>query len=473
MKRLSAQDAGFLAAERRTMPMHVGGLQLFSYPEGADEGLLRQILTDMHNTKAFRYPYDRKLKYPPGGLGMPSWIKDPDFDVDYHMRHSALPKPGRYRELFVLISRLHGTLLDRNRPLWEAHVIEGLESGQFAIYGKMHHALIDGIAGMRLLQSSLSEDPDERGMPHPWQARPEKKQSRKKKGGGSLMTAAAAAAQQLQNQVGALPGATKALGKAFLTLRDEQSKLGLPFQAPHSAINGKITAARRFVAQSYSLQRIRTVCDAYDCTINDVVLAMSGGALRSYLLEFADLPKKPLIAMAPVSVRPASGADAGGNAVSAILANLGTHVADPEQRMRIVRASMAEGKTMLSQLSFDQIMLYTMMTSIPVMVPALLGFADKLPPGFNVVISNVPGPKKRLYWNGAPMDGMYAISIVMHGVALNITITSYVDSLDFGITACRDSVPHVQRLIDYLEDALTELEQAAGIGGKKKRKRKS
>lgn len=457
MRRLSPADAAFLYGESRATPMHVGGLHLYRPPDGEPaEVFARRLHAELLATPAFRKPFDQKLAWPLIGFGLPAWTDDPDFDVDYHVRHSALPAPGRYRELFVLASRLHGSLLDRTRPLWETHLIEGLESGQFALYTKMHHAMVDGMAAMRLLQSSLTEDPDDRGHPHMLAARPAR--TRRPPDRLSLR----AAAEHLQNSLGVIPGIARSLSAMAHAARvDGDAAMGLPYRAPRSPLNLRISGARRVVAQSYPLDRIKAVGQAFDATVNDVVLAMSAGALRRYLQELGGLPDRPLTAMTPVSVRPADGEELG-NAVSAVICNLGTEIADPAARMRAICASMAEGKVMLKGMTYHQIMGYTMFVFGPLVAPALFDVRQLLRPAFNVVISNVPGPRKPLYWRGAKLEGMYPISIVIHGMAVNVTVTSYVDSLDFGITACRRSVPSVQRLIDYLADALAELENAAG-----------
>lgn len=459
MKRLSPADAAFLYGESRATPMHVGGLHLYRPPEGESaEDFVRAMHAELVATSAFRKPFDQKLVWPRLGLGLPGWVDDPDFDIDYHIRHSALPEPGRYRELFVLASRLHGSLLDRTRPLWETHLIEGLESGQFALYTKIHHAVVDGVAAMRLLQSSLTEDPDDRSQPHMFAARPMRERARREPDRHSLY----AAAEHLQNSLGVIPGITRSLSAMARAARaGGDSAMGLPYRAPRSPLNVCISGARRVVAQSYPLDRIKAVGRAFDTTVNDVVLAMSAGALRRYLGEIGGLPEQPLTAMTPVSVRPADGGELG-NAVSAVICNLGTELADPADRMRAIHASMAEGKALLKGMTYHQIMGYTIFVLGPLIAPALFDVKQMLRPVFNVVVSNVPGPRRPLYWHGAKLEGMYPMSIVIHGMAVNITVTSYVDSLDFGITACRRSVPSVQRLIDYLEDALAELENAAG-----------
>jgi diacylglycerol O-acyltransferase len=433
---------------------------LLSPPKDFSENGMQELYREAVAPGEFQRPFNEKLVHPPSRLGMPHWEEDKDFDIEYHVRHSALPRPGRYRELFVLVSRLHGTLLDRSRPLWEWHLIEGLSTGQFAIYAKFHHSLIDGVAGMRLLQRAMVEDPSERGVPFVWQKQPPRQ--KRSKPGGSSEKAEMTLAEMLQSQVGIVPGVARAISRTLGSLqRPADSRMALPFEAPRSAINTRITGARRFVAQSYSMERIGKVKDAFDGTVNDVILAMCSSALRRYLEEYGGgVPDKPLIAMAPVSVRTAD-ADDFGNAVTAIFVNLATHLSDPMKRLQTIQASIADGKSLIKELSFSETMLYTGLLATPAFAPTMIGLGPQIP-AINVVISNVPGPKKPLFWNGAPLDGMYPVSIVIDGMAVNITVTSYAGSLDFGIVACRRSVPRVQRIIDFLEEGLAELEVAAG-----------
>jgi len=459
MRPLSPLDAGFLSVESREMPMHVGSLLLFRPPPEAEPGYLRDLYADFVAPREYRAPFNQKLTHPLARVGMPHWGEDDAFDIEYHMRHSALPSPGRYRELFVLVSRLHGTLLDRSRALWEIYLIEGLKSGQFALYAKFHHGLIDGIAGMRLLQSSLSKDPEARHVPYAWTKAAERQRTREV----SPKLTLEAIGEMLQSQLGVIPGVGRAMVKALASLqRPADSRMAFPFEAPRSVLNPRITGARRFVAQSYALDRINRTRAPFGATVNDIVLAMCASALRRYLAELGGgVPPKPLTAMAPVSVRPRDGEEFG-NAVSAVLVNLGTHIEDPVKRLETIQRSINDARSVIKELSLSEVMLYTILVAGPVMAPALLGLGAVLPPT-NVVISNVPGPQETLYLNGAKLEGMYPASIVFHGMAVNITVTSYAGSLDFGIVACRKSVPRVQRIIDFLEDGLMELEQAAGI----------
>jgi diacylglycerol O-acyltransferase / wax synthase len=239
--------------------------------------------------------------------------------------------------------------------------------------------------------------------------------------------------------------------------------LTVPFRhVPRTSINTRVSGSRRFVAQSWSIDRVKAVGKAVNGTINDVVLAMCSGALRRYLLVHEELPKHSLRAMVPVSVRAADDFESA-NAVSFITANLGTKYPDPEDRLRTVMESTRAGKSVLDGLTATEATLFAGLSQMPLFVSNLFGVAEMFP-AFSTTISNVPGPRKQLYWNGAPLVGMYPASAIFHGFALNITLVGYRGNLDFGIMACRRSVPQVQRLIDYLDASLAELEQMAGVG---------
>jgi len=447
MKPLGTVDTSFLLAEDRQMPMHTGGLMLFKYPEGVHEEWLHETLSANDDPEAVRYPFNQKLVWPLRRLGLPHWVTDHHLDTHYHVRHSALPKPGRYREMFRLVSRLHATRLHRDRPLWEAHIIEGVEGDRFALYMKTHHSMIDGVGAMRMLRSCLSPDPEQRGMPAPWNLeRP--RQTKPKKAEPMAMARATA---------GAMGGVLKFA--AAVRHRDKHGMIA-PFQTPLTILNGRVSGSRRFVAQSWLLSRIKTLAKRLDATVNDIVLTMSGGALRRYLLDLDALPEQPLTAMTPVSFRPAD-ADIEGNSFSVVFASLATDMDSEIGRLRAVQQSMGEAKRLLSGMESSEIPIFTSVVALPVLVPHLLRVSGRTRPTFNVTVSNVPGPREKLYWNGAVLLGMYPLSIVSHGQALNITVTSINDSLDFGIIACRRSVPSAQRLIDHLDEALEELEAEA------------
>lgn len=469
MRRIDLFDAGFLYMESRETPMHVGGVNLFTFPKGANSRRFMQRLSDAYqSTTDLKPPFGEFVSTGRlGVLGPMYWKKDEDLDLDYHVRHSALPKPGRYRELFALVSRLHSTLLDRSRPLWEVHLIEGLQNRQFAIYSKLHHATIDGVAGQRMTQAMCSTSPRGRTDFSPLSSEAFER-VRDVKSQVKRQTPVVPRERDLRAVAEVFKAQLETSGKVLhIVKRYAETMIGLggglaiPWRhVPKTSINARVSGNRRFVAQSWSVERIRNVGKAVGGTVNDVVLAMCSGALRRYLEEQSELPENSLRAMVPVSVRTAGDYDSA-NAVSYITANLATKYADPEDRMAAIMESTRAGKALLECLSPQQATLYAGITQLPLFLSNLLGVADRFP-AFSTTISNVPGPRKRLYWNGARLDGTYPASAIFHGFALNITLVGYADNLDFGIVACRRTVPHVQRLIDYLDASLAELEEMAG-----------
>ncbi|MFK7828345.1 MAG: wax ester/triacylglycerol synthase family O-acyltransferase [Congregibacter sp.] len=466
MRRIDLSSAGFLLLEKRETPMHVGGVNLFTLPKGANEQTFLSALREqLRECTEFRPPFGEFVVTGRTGL---YWEKDEHIDMDYHIRHSALPAPGRYRELFVLASRLHSSLLDRTRPLWELHIIEGLQRRQFAVYSKIHHAAIDGVGAMHITQAMCSEDPnDPRGFaPYSLEAYETYKRERQS---GTKILGSDANKRELRNVLEALKQqyessvhmatAMRRFGLAFL---GRSGNLAVPWHnVPKTSINTRVSGARRFVAQTFSFDRVKRVCAAADATVNDIVLAMCAGALRRYLLARDELPLHSLKAMAPVSLRDDTDLESS-NAIGFITADLATNVYDPEKRLRTIQESMRAGKDLLLELSPKEAALFMQLTQLPALLTSILGLGSRFP-AFSTVISNVPGPRKPLYWNGARLDGMYPASIVFDGFAMNITLVSYHNQLDFGIVACRRSLPQIQRIIDHLEDSLQELEQVAGL----------
>ncbi len=455
MQFMSPTDSVFLLGESREHPMHVGALQLFEPPAGADVDFMRVLHEGMVAQTDFQPTFRKHPATIFGGIANIGWAFEKEVDVDYHLRRSALPSPGRVRDLLELTSRMHGTLLDRHRPLWEAHLIEGLADGRFAVYTKVHHSLLDGVSALKLTQRTLSKDPTNTEIRVPWSLQPGPSTEREHSAGPSLL-------QSITGAVGTLAGlAPSALSVARAGLLEQQ--LTLPFGAPKTMFNVKIGGARRVAAQSWPLDRIKRVKDAASgVTINDVVLGMCAGALRTYLLEQSELPDAPLIAMVPVSLRSESEADAGGNMVGAILCNLGTDIEDPAKRLEIISASMHRNKKVFSSLPRLEALALSALMIAPLGLSAVPGFVGSTRPPFNIVISNVPGSQQSMYWNGARLDGNYPLSIVLDGQALNMTLANNGDNLDFGLVGCRRSVPHLQRLLGHLETAIKDLERAVG-----------
>jgi WS/DGAT/MGAT family acyltransferase len=468
MRRLSFMDRWFLLAESRETPNHVGGLYLFTIPEGEDETeFARQQLDILRSPEEWRHPFGDHLEMGALGPAGPTyWEPDEDLDVHYHVRHTVLPEPRRLEELFALAARLHENLLDRRRPLWETHLIEGLQDRQLALYSKVHHAAIDGVSGVRLALEMMSPDPEERRDYSPFSRHAyELAQAQRKRPEREPPTERdlAAVAEVLHQSLGVSTGLLAGLRTyARAWWSDEEQALPTAWTpAPKTSISTKITGRRSVVAHSYSLPRVRAVGKALGGTINDVVLAMCGGALRRYLAAHGELPDKPLMAMTPVSLRTEERGGVG-NAVGAVVANLGTHLSDPGARFDAVTASMNEGKSLLRGMNAKEIELFTLLTLTPAMLAAVLGLGDRFSP-YSAVISNVRGPRERRYWNGARLDGLYPLSSIYHGYALNITLLSNADQLDFGIVACRETVPNAPRLIEDLRIALEDLERAAGL----------
>lgn len=454
MELISPTDSMFLIGESREHPMHVAGLQLFEPPEGSGPEFVR----DLHQTIVKNDDFQPTFRKHPGrllgGISNVAWAFDDDVDIDYHLRRSAVPGPGRIRELLELTSRWHGTLLDRHRPLWETHLVEGLADGRFAIYTKIHHALLDGISAQRLTIRSMTTDPDDREVRVPWTLGPKRRTKGPEDSRSTL--------QSLTGAVGSLASlAPSTLAVARAALLEQQ--LTLPFRAPKTMFNVPIGGARRVAAQSWPLARIRAIKSAAGVTVNDVVLAMCSGALRAYLIEGRALPETPMVAMVPVSLRTADEQDAGGNMVGTILCNLATDTADPAKRLDAISTSMRDNKKVFAELPRTQALALSAMLMSGLALGLVPGFVSSAPPPFNIVISNVPGAREPMYWKGARLDGNYPLSIALDGQALNITLTNNADNLDFGLVGCRRSVPHLQRLLTHLEDSLAELERAVGV----------
>lgn len=450
MELILPTDAIFLLGESREHPMHVGGLQLFEPPPGAGRGFVRDLYKNLAAQRDFQPTFRKHPASFVGGIANLGWSYDDDIDIDYHVRRSALPSPKRVRELLELTSRWHSSLLDRHRPLWETHIVEGLKDGRFAIYTKMHHALIDGVSAQKLMQRALSTDPDDLEVRALWGLGKPKRKPRPSSPLSSLARTAGSLA--------ALAPSTLGLARAALF----EQQLTLPFGAPKTMLNVKIGGARRCAAQSWSLDRIKNVKKAAGVTVNDVVLAMCSGALRYYLLEHEALPEAPLIAMVPVSLRTEEEADAGGNLVGAILCNLATNSDDPAQRLLTISESMRSNKKVFSQLPRFQALALSAVNTSALALAAVPGWVTSTSPPFNIIISNVPGPTQPIYYGGARLDGNYPLSIALDGQALNITLANNAGNLDFGLVGCRRSVPHLQRLLTHLESSLKDLERAVG-----------
>jgi diacylglycerol O-acyltransferase / wax synthase len=450
MELMPPADSMFLLGESRERPMHVGALQLYQPPEDAGPDFVRESYEAMLACDDVQ-PLFRKHPAFFGPVTNVAWSFDKEIELDYHFRRSAVPRPGRVRDLLELTSRLHSNLLDRHRPLWEAHLVEGLDDGRYAVYIKFHHSLLDGVSAMKMLQRAFTTDPSDDEVRVPWELKPRRHKSN---GQGP------SALQRLTSTVGSavsLAPSTLSLARAALL----EQQLTLPFRAPKTMFNVRIGGARRVAAQSYSLDRIKAVKNAAGITVNDVVLAMSAGALRAYLIEQNALPDTPLIAMVPVSLRKEG--DGGGNATGAVLCDLSTHVEDPAKRLEAITTSISDNKKVFIELAQVQQLALSAAVVGGLFLGMIPGFIRTAPPPFNIVISNVPGAREQLYWRGTPLVGNYPLSIALDGQAVNITVANNANNLDFGLVAARGNVPHMQRMLGHLETALKDLERAVGV----------
>ncbi|MEM1154460.1 MAG: wax ester/triacylglycerol synthase family O-acyltransferase [Pseudomonadota bacterium] len=412
--RLSMMDSAFLLAETRDNPMHVGGVNLYTLPQGVDcKPFLNSLSKQLKSAEMLQPIFENTLKTSKFGALRPMYFEpDAAVDLDYHIRHSALPHEGSYRELFTLVSRLHSTLLDRKRPLWEMYLIEGVGQRQFATYTKYHHAAIDGTKGIHLGQSMLSSDPNAMSTLSPLSIESMNRYR------GTLLSGRAEASENSVNSVfDRLKEQYRIGSSALSTVRQfseaafqPRGALSLPWMhVPRSPINTPIEGARRFVAQSWAFGRFRAIAKALDGTFNDAVLAVCSGALRRFLLRQEGLPDTSLKAAVPVSLRKPDDLDSA-NAVGVITADLATQVKDPTKRFEMIRASMIAGKRFFDGMTAKEVEIYTQITQLPGMFLRPLGLIPRFPP-FNIVISNVPGPAGPMYWNGAQLEGVFLLRL--------------------------------------------------------------
>jgi len=481
MQQLTGLDTSFLNMETATTYGHVSGLAVYDPRTAAAPATLEDVKSLILERIHLLPPYRRRLVEVPFGLDHPYWIEDPDFDIDFHVRHIGLPPPGDSRQLAEQVSRIVARPLDRSRPLWELYLIEGLEGGYVAQLTKIHHCAIDGVSGTEILGVLLDLTPEPRKVEPPRRAwRPEPRPTDVEmmargalavlgtpRKGFRLGRRAVRHLPQLAASLGfELPGSQ--LIDRLMGRKPDPMLSQAPTVAPRTSFNDRITPHRRFAFGSLDLADVKDIKKQLGVTVNDVVLALCASALRRYLQERGELPADPLIAMVPVSVRTEAQQGSFGNQVSAMTTSLHTHVTDPVQRLECIHESMRIAKEQHQALPANLLQDFAQFAPPAVAaraarVIARATAANWMDVPFNVVISNVPGPQFPIYGLGAKLVAHYPVSAINDGVGLNITVQSYDGSLDFGIIACRELMPDVWDLMDDLREALRELKQAAKL----------
>lgn len=460
MKPLSGLDGAFLHLETPQTPMHVASLHLFDLPEDYRGDFHADVKRQMKQRLHLAPIFQRKLALMPLQFANPAWVNDDAVDLDYHVQRATLPAPGGQAELEDFAARRHSELLDRSRPLWRLWVIDGLASGQAGYYIKVHHAVLDGQAGVLLAQALFDLTPVPRAVP-----RARRKLAAEHPGMGELAAAALKHdAAQIVKFVRHLPDAVRTLVGLFGggTVAKPKAGMGQNFSfGPHTPLNVQLTGERTFAGLSLPLDALKQLAAAHDAKLNDIVLALCSGALRRYLAQHGGIPRKPLIAAMPISLRPAGNTDYTTQATMTLV-NLHTHRADALRRLHAIRDAATAAKALAGR---TRSILPTDFPSIS--APWLLhglaklygnsGLAGTIPPMANVVVSNVPGPQVPLYTAGARMRTYWPLSIAEHGLGLNITVMSYAGAMGFGFTAARVAVPDARALTRALAESFDEL----------------
>ncbi|HKQ82989.1 MAG TPA: wax ester/triacylglycerol synthase family O-acyltransferase [Steroidobacteraceae bacterium] len=450
---IGAFDRLLLRVESQQTPAHTASLNIYQLPHGAASDFLHGLYERLRHYPVTAAPFNYVLA---GTLKRPlGWRTVEHVDLDYHVRHSALPRPGGERELGILISHLHSNQMDFSRPLWEFHLIEGLEGERFATYLKMHHALADGGAVVRINMSAMTEQPDGPMPPPPWAAE------------CAAPTAASSKKPKAVSSRGAKedsPGLFRALTRtAVAQITRRTDGLVGPYAAPRCMLNGPLTPSRRYATQSYDIARLKALAKVTGGTINDIILEICSAAIRRYLIELNALPKKSLIGSVPVALE-RKAEETLGSVVGLITTTLATHIADPKERLMAIMDSSRQAKANLFAMPKWKIDIYNAIVMLPFARGRVSRRAKPVGLMGNVPISNVPGPKRKLYFQGAEVEAMYPCAVIMQGYALNITARSYHHTINLGFLGCRDLLPHFQHLAVYTGEALTELERVYGLG---------
>jgi WS/DGAT/MGAT family acyltransferase len=452
MEKLSSQDAGFLKIESDHCPFHVAGLMILKKPAQAPRNYMRQVTQRCGRLNELWPIFDKKLQ-DPQDLSNPAWVPAEDYVPERHVFHYALPSPGRMDDLVKLVTRAHERPLDRSRPLWELHVVEGLPRDRFAIYCKVHHSLVDGVGAMNMIQSMFDASPDAR-IDYSTTGKTERRHDHH-----SLFQQLGDLTQGLLRQYRAIPELSNLLAHMGAdALRGNSDAMRLPFTAPRTIFNTELDSRRSLVLCDLPLNRVKTMAHQMGGSINDVLLAVCGGALRQYLLAQDALPRSSLLAGMPVSLK---GADSGaGNKLSYIMSPFFTNERDDLKRLQRIIKVTSKAKAELNTMSPTAAEDFYALVMAPTILLTVTGNATRVRPATNAIFSNVPGSRERLYMEGAELEAIYPLSIVTDGMGLNITVVSHVNKLCFAIASCPTEQPGVEHLGKLLKESYANLREA-------------
>ena len=454
MEKLSAQDVGFLKIETPRCPFHVAGLVVLTPPDNAPLNYLRQLARKCGRLNEVLPAFNKRLQEPEN-LSAAAWIPADNYQAGNHVFHYALPAPGRMADLLQLVTRAHERALDRSRPLWELHLIEGLPGGRFALYCKTHHALVDGIGAMRMIQSLFSTDPRQKIDLRRVRRAPARQHSHH-----SLFEQLGGIAKGVLEQYRAVPQLSRLLlHMGADILKGNPEAMRLPFTAPRTIFNTELESRRSLSICDLSLKTVKRLARQHGGTVNDVLLAICGGALRRYLQDHAALPKDSLIVGMPVSLK--SGRDREGNRLSYIISPFFTDEKDDLRRLQRVIRTTRSAKADMASLSVTAAEDFYALLMVPAVLLTITGNAERVRPAINGIFSNVPGSKSPLYLDGARMEALYPLSIITHGMGLNITVVSQADKLCFGIAACPTRQADIEQLPTFIRESYRALSQAS------------
>lgn len=458
---MSGLDASFLYLETPEQLMHVCGLVVLD-PDTVPGGYTFAALRDEIERRVSGVPeFRRKIRRVPLDLDHPVWVKDEHFDIDRHVHRMALPAPGGYAELVELCGHLAGQLMDRGRPLWQMWIIEGYDDGKVAVFSKMHHCGVDGVSGASLLSHLCSLSPEDAPLAASGPLHMPAAPTDAELVGRALVTNLAKPASVVR----LLAPTTRLISRTVSRAR-EGTAMAAPFSAPRTSFNGTITGHRTLGFARMSIEDVKTVKNATRTTVNDVVLTITGGALRAYLDARGELPETSLLASVPVSVRGRSARTEGANQVSALFARLHTDVADPLERLALIAEGNRNAKEHHQAIGADALQDWAEFAlprtfGLGVRAYAGLKLAERHPVVHNLVVSNVPGPPVPLYFVGARILGFFPLGPVFHGAGVNVTVVSNAGDLNVGVLACRESMPYVDELVQRFPEELAALKKAA------------